>query len=622
MSKHPDFIALSEEWASARLPEPSYLLSEWADKHRLLATKGSSEAGPWRTSRTPYLREIMDALSIKNPVQRVVFMKGAQVGATEAGLNWIGYVIHHAPGPMMVVTPTVEMAKRFSRQRLEQMLNDTPALRARVPHTRSREAGNTLLLKEFAGGILVMVGSNSPGPLSSMPVRYLFCDEVDRYPLSAEKEGDPLSLLMARTATFSSRRKVFLVSTPTIEGVSKIAAEYALTDQRRYFVPCPHCGHMQFLKWPSLRWEAGRPETAGYVCEDCGALMREHHKTRMFAAGQWRATAVAQGDAIGFHLSSLYSPVGWTAWEELARGWEQSAASVELRQTFVNTKLGETWTDQGEGPDWEKIHAGRAEYRRGTVPAGVLVLTAGADVQKDRIEVSVWGWGRGLTSWLVDHLVITGDPSTAEAWEPVNALLARDWRHERGAPIKIERLAVDSGHETAAVYKWARKAGVRVLVVKGAAGAKAGSAPVSVPSAIDGYRDRKRTLRGVRVYGVNTPILKTELYRWLWLERGAGVPPDGSVFIPHDVDVEWCRQLVAEQLVRWRDRRGYMRTEWRAKRERNEALDCRVYARAATWVLGMDRWSETQWQEREARVAVVPTVKARALPSASAYLAH
>lgn len=605
-------------------PDQRLSLSEWADGHRKLSTKSSPEPGPWRTSRTPYLREIMDCLSTTSPVRKVVFMKGAQIGATEAGLNWIGYVIGHAPGPMMAVTPTVDMAKRFSRQRLQQMIDDCPQLRDLVAPSRERDSGNTVLSKEFPGGILVIVGSNAPGPLRSMPVRYLFCDEVDGYPLSADKEGDPVNLAVVRTQNFgdSGRGKVFLVSTPTVKGISRIESEFEATDQRRFFVPCVHCGHMQVLKFPSLRWEAGRPDTVGYVCEACGGVMRNHHKASMLAGGEWRATAPAVPGVVGFHLSSLYSPVGQLSWRMVAEQWEASAVSIEQRQVFVNTKLGETWTDQGEGPDWEKIHAGRAEYRRGTVPAGVLVLTAGADVQKDRIEVSVWGWGRGLTSWLVDHLVIEGDPSTAEAWEPVNALLARDWQHERGAPIKIERLAVDSGHETAAVYRWARKAGARVMVVKGAAGAKAGSAPVSVPSAIDGYRDRKRTLRGVRVYGVNTPILKTELYRWLWLERGAGVPPDGSVFIPHDVDVEWCRQLVAEQLVRWRDRRGYMRTEWRAKRERNEALDCRVYARAATWVLGMDRWSEAQWQEREARVAVLPAAKPRALPSAAAYLQH
>lgn len=605
-------------------PDQRLSLSEWADGHRKLSTKSSPEPGPWRTSRTPYLREIMDCLSTTSPVRKVVFMKGAQIGATEAGLNWIGYVIGHAPGPMMAVTPTVDMAKRFSRQRLQQMIDDCPQLRDLVAPSRERDSGNTVLSKEFPGGILVIVGSNAPGPLRSMPVRYLFCDEVDGYPLSADKEGDPVNLAVVRTQNFgdSGRGKVFLVSTPTVKGISRIESEFEATDQRRFFVPCVHCGHMQVLKFPSLRWEAGRPDTVGYVCEACGGVMRNHHKASMLAGGEWRATAPAVPGVVGFHLSSLYSPVGQLSWRMVAEQWEASAVSIEQRQVFVNTKLGETWTDQGEGPDWEKIHAGRAEYRRGTVPAGVLVLTAGADVQKDRIEVSVWGWGRGLTSWLVDHLVIQGDPSTAEAWEPVNALLARDWRHERGAPIKIERLAVDSGHETAAVYKWARKAGARVLVVKGAGGVKAGSAPVSVPSAIDGYRDRKRTLRGVRVYGVNTPILKTELYRWLWLERGAGVPPDGAVFIPHDVDVEWCRQLVAEQLVRWRDRRGYMRTEWRAKRERNEALDCRVYARAATWVLGMDRWSEAQWQEREARVAVLPAAKPRALPSAAAYLQH
>jgi len=355
-------------------PDQRLALSEWADGHRRLSTKSSPEPGPWRTSRTPYLREIMDCLSTSSPVRKVVFMKGAQIGATEAGLNWIGYVISHAPGPMMAVTPTVDMAKRFSRQRLQQMIDDCPQLRDLVAPSRERDSGNTVLSKEFPGGILVMVGSNAPGPLRSMPVRYLFCDEVDGYPLSADKEGDPVNLAVVRTQNFgdSGRGKVFLVSTPTVKGISRIESEFEATDQRRFFVPCPHCGHKQVLKFPSLRWEAGRPETVGYVCEACGCVMRNHHKASMLAGGEWRATAPAVTGVVGFHLSSLYSPVGQLSWRMVAEQWEASAVSIEQRQVFVNTKLGETWTDQGEGPDWEKIHAGRAEYRRGTVPAGVL----------------------------------------------------------------------------------------------------------------------------------------------------------------------------------------------------------------------------------------------------------
>ncbi|HFB98050.1 MAG TPA: phage terminase large subunit family protein, partial [Bryobacterales bacterium] len=282
-------------------PDPPLTVSEWADKHRRLSARASSEPGPWRTARTPYLREIMDALSPASPIERVVFMKGAQVGATETGNNMIGYVIHHAPGPMLAVLPTVEMAKRNSRQRIDPLIEESEVLKGRVRPARSRDSGNTVLAKEFPGGILVMTGANSAVGLRSMPVRYLFLDEVDGYPGDVDGEGDPVALAEARTRTFS-RRKIYVVSTPTIKGVSRIEREYEASDQRRYFVPCPHCGHMQWLQFERLRWEKGEPETAHYLCENCETPIEEHHKTAMLENGEWRATAVAEdANVAGFH---------------------------------------------------------------------------------------------------------------------------------------------------------------------------------------------------------------------------------------------------------------------------------------------------------------------------------
>jgi phage terminase large subunit GpA-like protein len=250
---------LLRAWRDGLTSDPDLTVSAWADKHRVLSSRGASEAGPWRTSR---LREIMDTLSPSHPCQRVALMKGSQVGATESGGNWIGYVIHHAPGPMLAVQPTVELAKRFSQQRIDPLIEESPRLREKVAPTRSRDAGNTVLSKEFPGGILVMTGANSAVGLRSMPVRYLFLDEVDAYPPSADDEGDPVALAEARTRTFSWRRKVFLASTPTIKGLSRIEREYEASDQRRYFVPCPHCGEKQRLKFEWLRWQKGQPETA------------------------------------------------------------------------------------------------------------------------------------------------------------------------------------------------------------------------------------------------------------------------------------------------------------------------------------------------------------------------
>ncbi|MBK8174796.1 MAG: phage terminase large subunit family protein [Rhodospirillales bacterium] len=601
--------ALLRAWCHGLTPDPDLTVSTWADRHRILSPRGANEAGPWRTSRTPYLQELMDALSPRHPAQRVVFMKGSQLGASESGCNWIGYVIHHAPGPMLAVQPTVELAKRFSQQRVDPLIEESPALREKVAPSRSRDAGNTQLSKEFPGGILVMTGANSAVGLRSMPVRYLFLDEVDAYPPSADDEGDPVALAEARTRTFSWRRKVFLASTPTIKGLSRIEREFEASDQRRFFVPCPHCGDHQHLRFERLRWQQGQPETAAYLCEGCEQPIAEHHKTRMLAQGEWRPTATpADPLSIGYHLSSLYSPVGWLSWERIAREWEAAQGSDEAKRSFINTVLGETWVETGEAPDWQRLYERREDFGRGTVPPGGLFLTAGADVQKDRIEVSVWAWGRGLESWLVDHLVIEGGSGDAATWAQVSALLGETWPHVSGARLGLARLGIDSGYEAPAVYAWARRQGWgQVLPLKGVEGFNR-SAPVSGPTHVDATEGGVKIKRGARLWTVAVATFKSETYRFLRLaaptEEDAGERhPGGYIHLPRGVDAEWVKQLVAEQLVTVKTRRGFTRLEWQKLRERNEALDCRVYARAAAWIAGADRWPERKWRELELQVA-------------------
>src|SRR5262245_48568253 len=252
----------------AWIPPPSLTVSEWADEHRMLSSEASAEPGQWRTSRVPYMRAIMDALSPLDPTERVVVMKGAQLGGTEAILNALGYLIHLAPGPALLVQPTVEVAQRFSKQRLTPMIDAMPALRDRVHEARSRDSGNTILVKQFPGGLVIITGANSAAGLRSMPIRYLECDEVDEYPGDVEGQGDPISLAEKRTSTFANR-KVLLVSTPTIKGLSRIESEFLITDQRRYFVPCPHCGHWDWIRCSQIRWDAERPETACLASRGC-----------------------------------------------------------------------------------------------------------------------------------------------------------------------------------------------------------------------------------------------------------------------------------------------------------------------------------------------------------------
>lgn len=607
-------LDIERAWREGLVPDPLLSVSEWSDRHRMLSSKASSEPGRWRTSRTPYLKAIMDCLSPTSPVERVVFMKAAQLGATEMGSNWIGYVIHHAPGPMMAVWPTVEMAKRNSKQRIDPLIDESTILRELIAPARSRDSGNTILAKEFRGGVLVMTGANSAVGLRSMPVRYLFLDEVDGYPIDVDGEGNAVALAEARTRTFS-RRKIFIVSTPTIAGVSTIEREYEASDQRRYFVPCPHCGHRQWLRFEQLRWERSEdgnfPDTAAYVCESCEVPIPEHHKTWMLEHGEWRAMAEGASRTAGFHLSSLYSPIGWRSWKDVAAAWESAiskeAGSAAAIKTFKNIELGETWVEEGEAPDWQRLLERREDYRIGTIPVGGLLLTAGADVQKDRIEVSVWAFGRGKESWLVEHRVLMGDTARDEVWKSLASVLRETWTHETGCQLGLGRLALDTGFATQEAYAFVR--GVRdprLMAVKGVA---RGAALVGTPTAVDATSGGKKLRRGIKVFSVAGGIAKLEFYNNLRkspevADDGVTIRyPAGFVHLPK-VDAEFLQQLCAEQLITRRDRNGFAIREWQKMRERNEALDCYVYARAAAAASGLDRFEDRHWRELEKQLGI------------------
>ena len=604
---------IERAWREGLTPDPLLTVSEWSDRHRMLSSKASAEPGRWRTSRTPYLKAIMDCLSPTSPVERVAFMKAAQLGATEMGSNWIGYVIHHAPGPMMAVWPTVDMAKRNSKQRIDPLIEESAALSELIAPARSRDSGNTILAKEFRGGVLVMTGANSAVGLRSMPVRYLFLDEVDGYPIDVEGEGDAISLAEARTRTFA-RRKIFIVSTPTISGASAIEREYEASDQRRYFVPCPHCAHRQWMRFEHLRWEKGQPETAAYVCESCDEPIAEHHKTWMLEHGEWRAmVADGAGKTAGFHLSSLYSPVGWRSWRDIAAAWESAVSkesgSAAAIKTFKNTELGETWVEEGEAPDWQRLVERREDYRIGAVPSGGLLLVGGADVQKDRIEASIWAFGRSKESWLVEHRVLMGDTARDAVWKRLAELIAQTWTHESGAALPLARFALDTGFATQEAYTFVRACrDPRVMPVKGVA---RGAALIGTPTAVDVSQGGKKLRRGIKVFSVAVGIAKLEFYNNLRkaadvLEDGVTTTfPAGFVHLPK-IDAEFIQQLCAEQLITRRDRNGFAIREWQKMRERNEALDCYVYARAAASAAGLDRFEERHWRELERQLGLPP----------------
>jgi phage terminase large subunit GpA-like protein len=574
--------AVLQAWLEGLAPDPALTVSEWADQHRVLSSRASAEPGRYRTDRTPPMRAIMDALSPSHPAERVVLMKAAQVGATEAGNNWIGFVIDRAPGPMLAVQPTVELAKRNSRQRIDPLIEESPRLRERVRPSRSRDAGNTVLSKEFPGGILVLTGANSAVGLRSIPARYLFLDEVDAYPPTADQEGDPVGLAEARSLTFAHRRKIFLVSTPTVKGFSRIERAYEASDKRRYLVPCPHCGHRQWLHFKGLRWEPGRPESVHYVCEGCEGRIEERHKTAMLAEGSWEPTAEAEDPkTVGFHLSALYSPVGWYSWERLVRAFLEAKQSPETLRTWINTVLGETWEDASEGVD-AHVLMGRQEDWGELAPAGVLVITCGVDVQDDRVEVERIGWGLGEESWSLEHRIIYGDPSAPQLWRQLDDCLLERTETRAGHRLPVSCTCIDSGgHHAQAVYDFVRdKFGRRVYAIKGMAGA---GRPVWPKRASRNNKGR------INLFLVGVDAAKDSVMARLRIAE----PGPGYCHLPKDREAQWFEQLTAER-VQTRYHRGFARRVWvKPPSARNEALDCRTYGYAALLALNV-AWGRLQ----------------------------
>ncbi len=603
-------------------PPAAITVSQWADRYRMLSGKASSEPGPWRTNRTPYLRSIMDDLSARSSVQEVVVMFAAQLGKSESGMNWLGYIIDNEPGPVMVVQPTTDMAKRFSRQRITPMLEETPALRRRVQDNRSRDDANTTLMKDFAGGVLVVSGANSAAGLRSMPVRYLFLDEIDAYPLDVDGEGDPVALAEKRTSTFG-RRKILKVSTPTTRDFSRIEAAYLATDARRYQVPCPHCGAHQVLEWGSglphgLRWrklDDGSPDLASvhYVCCSCGGEIEEHHKPAMLAGGTWQASRESSrpGRMTGYYLNALYAPLGWVGWADLVAQWH--AATLAAKQgdvtklkTFTNTVLAETWEEQGDKVAGHELSRRAEDYPLGTVPHGGLIATMGVDVQGDRLEYRIWAWGRGQESWLVGREVIYGNPSIEEGepgspWTTLSERRRTPLLHASGSQLVVAACAIDTGgHHTQTVYAYVRAhQHAHVIAVKGTAG-RGGKAILGKPSDVEVSWRGQRIPRGLKLWLVGTDIAKGLIYgRLRQLEPG-----HGYVHLPRALaGTDEYDQLTAERLVT-KYVKGHARMEWvKPNGRRNEALDCAVYALAAAVWAGIDRFTELQWHRLEDRVA-------------------
>ena len=548
-------------------PPPTLTVSEWADRERILGAEETSEPGRWRTERIPYLREIMDAVS--DPEVRTVVVKGsARIGKTEFENNVIGFHIDQDPSPMLLVYPSEQKAQDYSKEKLAPMLKNTPALRGKVADAKSRDSQNTLNHKVFQGGFLAMVGSNTPNGLDSRTVRLVLFDELDKCAKAARHLGDPIALAKNRTITYPGRWKHVLVSTPSEEGDSPITSEYEKTDMRRLYLPCPHCGTFEILKFSQIKWGDGHPEEAVYACEHCGAVITDADKPAMLDAGEWRAENGPHRGSVGFWIWAAYSP--WVTFSQIAETFvERRNDGPESLKTFINEWLGETWNpNQGHEGKVEGLlqRARESRYLSGKVPSEVGILFGASDTQDDRLEFLVRGMGAGRKQWTVQHVVIEGNLAISEPWDRLEDLILTHWPREDGQVMRIKKFCVDIGGH----FSTEAKAFCKRPALKGIVTPIRGATRPQVALVVQG---RKRS----PVWFVDTIAIKDTIYAALRIDNPA-IP--GYQAFPSDLEASYFQQLLCEKKVKGK-------YEPVPAGARNEIIDLHTYCdgAAALWKL-------------------------------------
>ena len=565
-------------------PPPRLSLAEWSDEHRVLSAGPSAEAGRYRTDRAPYLRGILDAMGDPR-IERVVIMKSAQVGASEALLNLVAYHVAMDPAPILMVLPTVELGHSWSTERLAPMIRDCPILRGRVHEPHVRDSGNRIASKQFPGGAINIVGANSPSGLSSRAARIVICDEIDRFPLSAGSEGSPVALAFQRSVTFVGRRKLVCVSTPTVKDFSAIERMFLESTQQFFHVSCASCGHTFKLLWEHVQWEKGHHEGAYLVCPGCGVVIPESERMAMVRRGQWVAENPNPTPIVGFHISALFSP--WSCLGDLACEFRDAQGQPERIRSFVNLALGNPYeSNEGAPIEAHQLYT-RLEPYKAAVPDGVAYLTCGVDCQNDRILACVWGWGHASESWLIATGWFDGDPTldpaASSAWRALDEWLAGGWESEygkdqthRGLVLPIAITFVDSGYGSKSVYEFTRARGGRgIYAVKG----NPGEAQVLL------YKTRPESGARTILYLISGTIAKDSILGKL---RTPAPGPNYVHLNERVADQEFLEQLLAERPIT-RYRYGHPIRQWHQMRAANHALDMFCYALGACAALGKTR---------------------------------
>ncbi|MFY9810834.1 phage terminase large subunit family protein [Aquabacterium sp.] len=568
-------------------PPPNIKPSDWAEKHVQIPA-GNALPGPMRFDNAPYQREVLD-LMVDPSCQRITLMWGAQVGKTQTALAAQAYCISMSPRSQIMMQPSQSDLAIWLETKFNPLVASSPEVKRRVAKPRSRSGVNNSRMKSYPGGFMMFAWAGSPKTMRGKSAPFVVCDEVDGYLLTPE--GHPVSLLWQRAATFGDQKKLVEISTPTFKGASYIEKAFLAGDQRRFHIRCSHCDEEQYLKWENVVWTGKKatpdddlkhfddhdPKSARYACPHCGGLIDDGQRIAAIRAGRWIASRPFKGHA-SFHLWEAYST--FRRLSDIVQSYLDKLSQGDLA-TFWNVSLAETWEEKGQSAEPDIIRA-RAEAPWAVLPDAVKVLTAGVDMQQDRLELEVVGWGVGEESWSVDYVTIWGDPLTPEPWQELEDYLQSEFPHASGRPMRISATCVDTGGTggyTQAAYDWLRgKTGRRIFAIKGASGFD--RPVVSSPNRKQSGKD----VRKVDLFIVGTDQAKLTLMRRLQLDK----PGPGYMHTPSDRDEEWYLQLCAEKLVT-RFIKGFPHREWHKQRDRNEALDCRAYAYAALKLLNTRR---------------------------------
>lgn len=552
-------------------PPERLTVSQWAEKYRVLDSKTSAIPGHWRNAQTPYLVDIMDELN-NYETEEIVFVKPTQVGGTEALQNMVGYVIQQDPSPAMIVYPTDSLAKSVSENRLEPMILSAPTLAERY---RKNESDRQEL--QFDGMYLSLEGSNSPSKLASKAIKYLFLDEVDKYPGASKKEADPISLAKERTKTFHNK-KIFITSTPTLKTGHIWKAKEDADIEKHYFVPCIHCGEYIELKFSQIKFpenEEGlsytdRAECAVYVCQECGCLINDHEKSRMLQMGRWQTVKqnTKYTKKVVYWMNTLYSP--FVRFADIAREFLYTKDDPDRFQNFVNSWLAEPWEDTKLKTSEDLVMDRQTELESNIVPDWAKLLTGGVDVQESCLYWTIRAWGDYLTSQNIAH-------GQALSFAEIERVMNLEYTRRDGGSMVVDLALIDSGNDTDRVYDFCAGASDWALPVKG-----------SSNTMLSHYKLSKINKVGSSAYGMNLVLVDTGKYKDMIAGRMQKKNGTGAWMVYNGCDREYAQQVTAEHKV---NSKNGKKTEqiWVVKTTRadNHYLDCEVYAMAAADILGV-----------------------------------